>query len=82
VRLLGDANHIDWTAGIKEKIVFFIVQRSKDGKHFVPLAMIHKKDETNFSFLDNKTENKKWFYRIIKVDQFGDGVISESIFID
>ena len=45
----GHGNHIDWTAGIKEKIDFFIVQRSKDDKHFVPLAMIYKKNETHFS---------------------------------
>lgn len=84
--LAGEAlelgNQIVWENFIDEDVKFFVIQRSSDGQHFKHVAMVQKLDgQSNYSFLDKKAGNKQWFYRIMKVNQQGEGFFTESILL-
>ena len=77
-----EGNLIEWISNTTERVEFFIVQRSVDGEHFLPIAMIYKKKQSRFSFVDRQTDNKKVYYRLIKVDSFGNGDFTNTISFD
>ncbi len=73
-------NQITWKRFENEDVKFFIIQRSSDGQNFKHLAMVQtQNDLDSYSFLDKQTGNKQWFYRVIKVNQQGEGYYTEAI---
>jgi len=81
--VLENGNQIQWVIESPEEVNFFIVQRSKDGIHFSPLAMIAKDAaSTEYTFFDEKSNNESWFYRIVDVDYQGVGQFSGALYLE
>ena len=81
--ILDDGNEIKWFVESTEATKYFIVQRSGDGEHYKPLAMIQKVENTiSYSFVDEKTKNKNWFYRVVNVDNQGVGEYTSAVYLE
>lgn len=81
--VLENGNQIQWVIESPEEVNFFIVQRSKDGVHFSPLAMIAKDAvSTEYTFFDEKSNNESWFYRIVYVDYQGVGEFTGALYLE
>ncbi len=79
----ADGNQIHWAVESIKDVNFFIVQRSKDGIKFFPLAMVASdNDKTDYTFTDEKVGNESWFYRIVDVDYQGVGELSSALFLE
>lgn len=80
---LDNGNQIEWAfESTTEDINFFIVQRSEDGVHFMPLALIQKIDTKSYDFIDQQYNNQKWFYRVVIVHNDGVGDYSNAVYLN
>lgn len=78
VKGLANGNEIIWHGAINADVTLYIVQRSEDGVHYQPVAMIPKTIvNENYSFVDQKAKNSLTFYRILNVDANGDAYFSQ-----
>ncbi len=78
-----EGNEIKWFAESPEATQFFILQRSGDGVHFKPVAMIQKIDNTiSYSYVDTKANNENWFYRVVNVDNQGVGQYTGAVYME
>ncbi|HHB77684.1 MAG TPA: hypothetical protein ENK85_00455 [Saprospiraceae bacterium] len=78
-----NGNHIQWTMESVKDVNFFIVQRSQDGVHFFPLAMVAKEDNvTEYTFVDEKVKSQNWFYRVVDVDYQGVGEFTGALYLE
>jgi len=81
--VMAEGNQIHWIAESVENTKFFIVQRSKDGVKYFPLAMVSTKDGlVDYNFTDEKAGNKSWFYRVIDVDYQGVGTYTSALYLE
>jgi len=81
--VMADGNQIRWAVESTKDVNFFIVQRSKDGVKFFPLAIVAKVgDKFDYTYMDEKVESESWFYRIVDVDYQGVGELSSALFLE
>lgn len=81
--VMADGNQIHWAVESTKDVNFFIVQRSKDGVKFFPLAMVDSdSDKTDYTFTDKKVGNESWFYRVVDVDNQGVGEFTSALFLE
>ena len=60
---------LDWQIGQNEEAEQFIVERSRDGINFKPVALVftsEKTDKETYQFYE-KAGNGKWFYRVLMI---------------
>lgn len=81
--ILPEGNQIHWDAISLENTNFFIIQRSKDGVKFFPLAMVAANgDMSEYTFTDEKVGNESWFYRVVDVDYQGVGEYTSALYLE
>lgn len=81
--VLPEGNQIHWTTESQEDVDFFIIQRSKDGLKFFPIAMVPTKGDTkDYAFMDEKVGDNNWFYRVVDVDNQGVGEYTSALFLE
>lgn len=82
-KVLISGNQLHWSVESTENLNFFIVQRSDNGVNYKPLAMIQVDySVTEYDFVDEKANNKNWFYRIVNVDFQGVGEYTSAIYLE
>lgn len=81
--VLADGNQIQWTTESLEDVNFFIIQRSKDGVKYFPIAMVATQGEkAAYAFIDEKADANSWFYRVVDVDYQGVGEYSSALYLE
>ena len=77
------ANHLYWTSVTEVGTDYFEIERSSDGKNFEAYGKVnasrYSNSDKDYTFLDEYTANKDWYYRLKMVDVNGEFTYSNII---
>ncbi len=77
---------LTWTCASETNNDYFVVERSLDSKNFTEIARVEAKGNSQitsyYSYVDLKTENGAWYYRLSQVDVDGKTTVLDLISAD
>ena len=82
----GGQVQVEWRTAVEQDISHFVVERSRDGEHFLPMQQVAARGaghtSNHYSWLDEAPFEGVTYYRLLQLDQRGNGVYSNVVAVD
>jgi lysophospholipase L1-like esterase len=80
-KLNNNTVELRWIVDNANEAQKFILRRSNDGNHFLPIKEVDAQNKIEFTFIDNSTDQKDRFYQLELKDISGKSTFSKIVFI-